>query len=240
MTEPSTVEAEEDVYVFPMSFAQERLWFLDQLVTDNPFYNIPAGLRLKGRLDVEALRRSLDTLIERHEVLRTHFALSDGQPVQVIAPRLALELPVIDLGPLAEPARTAEVRRLAEETARQPFSLEQGPLLRARLLRLADDDWVLLSCVHHIVADGWSLGIFIRELTTLYGDFVRGGPPTLPELEINTPISRSGNANGCVDRNWSGCWPIGKFDSPTRHRCRPSRRIDPGRPRRPFTAAAKH
>ncbi|MCP5425322.1 MAG: amino acid adenylation domain-containing protein [Gammaproteobacteria bacterium] len=184
MTEPSTVEAEEDVYVFPMSFAQERLWFLDQLVTDNPFYNIPAGLRLKGRLDVEALRRSLDTLIERHEVLRTHFALSDGQPVQVIAPRLALELPVIDLGPLAEPARTAEVRRLAEETARQPFSLEQGPLLRARLLRLADDDWVLLSCVHHIVADGWSLGIFIRELTTLYGDFVRGGPPTLPELEI--------------------------------------------------------
>src|SRR6266576_2564818 len=174
----------DSTYLFPVSFAQQRLWFLDQLLPGNPFYNIPAALRLKTRLNVAALRRSLNEIVRRHEALRTCFSVVDGQPVQVIAPVLELELAVADLGGIAEGERENEALRLAGAEAQRPFDLATGPLLRASLLQLADADYVLLLVMHHIVTDGWSMGVFFRELTDLYGAFVMGRPSPLPPLPI--------------------------------------------------------
>jgi amino acid adenylation domain-containing protein len=174
----------DSTYLFPVSFAQQRLWFLDQLLPGNPFYNIPAALRLKTRLNVAALRRSLNEIVRRHEALRTCFSVVDGQPVQVIAPVLELELAVADLGGIAEGERESEALRLAGAEAQRPFDLATGPLLRASLLQLADADYVLLLVMHHIVTDGWSMGVFFRELTDLYGAFVMGRPSPLPPLPI--------------------------------------------------------
>ncbi len=164
-----------------LSFAQQRLWFLDQLGDSN--YLVPATSRLTGRLDVKALEDSLNEIVRRHEALRTTFTTIDSQPMQVIAPHLSLTLAVLDLSQLPLDKRAVETRRLREEALR-PFDLEKGPLVRARLLRLAEDEHLLLLTMHHIVSDGWSLGVFIRELATLYEGFVIGKAPTLPELPI--------------------------------------------------------
>ncbi|HEY0734368.1 MAG TPA: amino acid adenylation domain-containing protein, partial [Herpetosiphonaceae bacterium] len=173
----------------PLSFAQQRLWFLDQLEPNNPFYNVPAAVRLAGALDVGALQQSLNALVRRHETLRTTFAVRAAEqgvqePAQVIAPQLRIDLPVVDLQALAVDEREAEVERITIEESRQPFDLRRGPLIRARLLRLAPGEHVLLLTLHHIISDGWSTRVLIRDLTACYAAFEQGVAPQLPTLPI--------------------------------------------------------
>jgi amino acid adenylation domain-containing protein len=169
----------------PLSFAQQRLWFLDQLLPGNPSYNIPCAFRLTGELRADVLAKALGELLRRHEVLRTTFPLVDGQPVQVISPAGAHQLPLVDLGHLPEGERETAARRLAEAEAEQPFDLARGPVFRAKLLRLGAQDHRLLLTLHHIAADGWwSLEVFTRELSALYEALATGRPSPLPELPI--------------------------------------------------------
>ncbi|NLG48893.1 MAG: AMP-binding protein, partial [Chloroflexi bacterium] len=168
----------------PLSFAQQRLWFLDQLEPGNLFYNIPLAVRLKGALDADALRRALNEIVRRHEALRTTFAAVDGRPVQVIAPELSIPLPVEDLRGLTPEKREAEALRLATEDAQTPFDLGGGPLLRARLLQVDDAEHIAVLVLHHIVSDGWSMRLLIRELAALYHAYAAGRPSPLPELPI--------------------------------------------------------
>ena len=156
----------------PLSFAQQRLWFLDQLEPGNLFYNIPTAIRLSGPLDVDALRNALNTVIRRHEVLRTTFAVAGGKPIQVIAPELILALPVTDVSAAADPE--AEALRIATAEARLPFDLASGPLLRGKLLRLSDQAHLAIFVIHHVAADGWSLGILVGELAALYEAYKQG------------------------------------------------------------------
>ncbi|RMF36691.1 MAG: non-ribosomal peptide synthetase, partial [Chloroflexi bacterium] len=168
----------------PLSFAQQRLWFLDQLAPNTPLYNIPDAIRLRGPLDVAVLERSLNEIVRRHESLRTTFRATDGKPVQVIAPTLKLPLPLVDLSGLPKAAREAEVQRLATEEAQRPFDLSRGPLLRVTLLRLGDEEHVALLTMHHIISDGWSMRVLVQELAALYDAFSHGRPSPLPDLPI--------------------------------------------------------
>ena len=168
----------------PLSFGQERLWFLDRLDPGSPVYNMPAAVSLTGRLDPQALRGAIEGIAARHEVLRAAFPAPAGTPVQTAAPRLGLRLSLADLSGLAPAARRAETLRLAAAEAARPFDLETGPPLRASLLRLEAGEHVLLVTVHHIVFDGWSLGIFLGELAALYGGLLSGVDPALPPLPI--------------------------------------------------------
>src|SRR6185436_12900508 len=167
-----------------LSFAQERLWFLDRLEPGSVAYNLPSLVRFQGRLDVPALAAALRQIAQRHEVLRTTYRLIDGEPHQIVAPAADLPLPVVDLEGLDDETRLAEARRLGGAQARTPFDLEHGPLIRALLVRLAGQDHVLLAAMHHIVSDGWSMGIFSREVAALYDTLSRRVPPTLPEPAI--------------------------------------------------------
>ena len=169
---------------FPLSFAQQRLWFLEQLTPGNFTYNILAGLRLTGTLDARSLERSLNELVKRHEVLRTAFKTINGQPVQAIASNLELKILEIDLRSLPETERSREVERLIAAEAKLAFDLSQAPLLRAKLLHLSDSNWVLLLSTHHIIFDAWSVGIFIQELATFYQAFCTGKPSPLLELSV--------------------------------------------------------
>ncbi|MCA1614248.1 MAG: condensation domain-containing protein [Acidobacteria bacterium] len=169
---------------FDLSYSQRRLWFLDQLDPGSAAYNIPTAVRLRGALGVGNFGRSLDEIVRRHETLRTTFKAVEGRPVQVIAPSLALPLAVEDLTGFGADVREAEVMRLAAAEARLPFDLAQGPLLRARLLRLGAAEHVLLLTMHHIICDGWSMGVFIRELAAVYEAFGAGKPSPLPDLPI--------------------------------------------------------
>jgi amino acid adenylation domain-containing protein/FkbM family methyltransferase len=167
----------------PLSFAQQRLWFLDQLEGPSATYNMPIGLRLEGRLDQAVLARSLKEIVARHEVLRSRFALVNGVPVVRIA-TVDQPLPVIDLRMLPAEAQAAEVERLLNNEARRTFDLATGPLLRTTLLALASDVHILLFNIHHIVCDGWSVGVFIRELAALYQAFSQGRTSPLPPLAV--------------------------------------------------------
>ncbi|HEX7239937.1 MAG TPA: amino acid adenylation domain-containing protein, partial [Longimicrobiaceae bacterium] len=168
----------------PLSFAQQRLWFIDRLEPGSPAYNMPFPLRLRGALDARALERSLAEVVRRHEALRTRFDAVGGEPVQVVDPAGPVALPLRDLRGLPEPARAAEVRRLAAEEALRPFDLERGPLLRAVLVRLADEEHALLFTLHHVVFDGWSMGVLTREVSAAYAAFAEGRAPSLPELPV--------------------------------------------------------
>src|SRR5687768_12098862 len=168
----------------PLSFAQERLWFLDQFEPGSPIYNIPAAFRLPGPLNVRALEQSINEIVNRHEILRTTFQSQDGQPVQVISPTLVIEVPLIDLSGFPDTVRDAEAQRLTANEAMAPFDLAQGPLLRTSLLKLADMDHLLLFTMHHIVSDAWSMGILWRELGTLYEQYSTGRKAALPRLPI--------------------------------------------------------
>ncbi|WP_414590177.1 condensation domain-containing protein, partial [Scytonema sp. PCC 10023] len=163
---------------------QQRLWFLDQLEPGSPFYNIPVAIHLKGWLNVPALELSLNEIVQRHEALRTTFATVAGEPVQVIAPQQQLELRMVDLSGLSAPQREMEVQSLSAREAQQPFDLAQGPLLRVTLLELGTAEYVMLLTMHHIISDGWSMGILVREIATLYTAFCEGKPSLLPELPI--------------------------------------------------------
>jgi amino acid adenylation domain-containing protein/non-ribosomal peptide synthase protein (TIGR01720 family) len=166
----------------PLSYAQQRLWFLEQLEPSRAVYNLPLAWRLIGNLNVFALERSLGEMVRRHEILRTTFPSVDGHPMQVIAPVLALPLPVVDLQALPATEREAAVERLATEEARRPFDLACGPLVRTTLLRLSHEDHVLLLTLHHIIFDGWSAEVFWRELATFYTAICTGQPLSLPVL----------------------------------------------------------
>ncbi|MCA1612825.1 MAG: amino acid adenylation domain-containing protein [Acidobacteria bacterium] len=168
----------------PLSFAQQRLWFMDQMEPGSAAYNVPAALRLEGRLDADALRRALGEVVRRHESLRTSFAVVDGESVQIIAEAREVEVPVLDLRPLSARARDEESRRQMIAEAEAGFDLQSGPLLRARLLRLDDAEHLLLFTMHHIVSDGWSQGVLVREVGALYAAYAEGQPSPLPELEL--------------------------------------------------------
>ncbi len=179
-----TIQPRKQAGDLPLSFAQQRLWFLDQLRPDNSFYNIPAGLHLQGPLKLEVLEASLNEIVRRHEALRTTFHVVAGQPVQVIAPTLHLPLPVVDLRTWPPAERMEEALRRANQDALTPFDLQTGPLLRASVLQMGGEEHVLLLTLHHIVADGWSLGIFNHELMQLYSAFARGQQSPLPALTL--------------------------------------------------------
>ncbi|HEV2844207.1 MAG TPA: condensation domain-containing protein, partial [Thermoanaerobaculia bacterium] len=170
----------------PLSFGQQRLWFLDQLERGTAAYNIPSAVRLRGTLDSRGLAGSLAAVVERHEALRTVFLLPEGEdePVQRILPAGPVPLPLVDLGSLPPGAREAEVRRLAAAEARRPFSLSRGPLLRAGLIRLSGEEHILLLTLHHVVSDGWSMGILVREVSALYAALAAGQPSPLPALPV--------------------------------------------------------
>jgi amino acid adenylation domain-containing protein/non-ribosomal peptide synthase protein (TIGR01720 family) len=170
----------------PLSFAQQRLWFLHQLEPDSTSYNMPSATRLHGQLNAAALEQSLNTLLQRHEPLRTTFAVANGQPVQHIAPTATLAWLLIDVSALPEPAvQQAAVQQLAWEETQQLFDLAHGPLIRARLLRLSDEDHLLLLTLHHAVADGWSMDLLFKELSMLYTAYQTGTSPRLPVPAIH-------------------------------------------------------
>ncbi|HEY7817324.1 MAG TPA: condensation domain-containing protein, partial [Vicinamibacteria bacterium] len=168
----------------PLSFAQQRLWFLDRLIPGKAFYNLPAGVRLKGPLDVDAIRKTFAEIVRRHEVLRTSFPLVEGHPEQAIAAVAPVAMPVIDLSTLRPAARERATQALAGDEATGPFDLARGPLIRIRLLRLGEAEHVAFVTMHHIVADGWSMGVLTREVGALYHAFSRGLPSPLPELNV--------------------------------------------------------
>lgn len=179
-----------------LSFAQQRLWFLEQLRPGSPDYNMPTALQLDGALDVDALRRTLNEIVRRHEALRTRFDNVAGTPVQVVDAPYDLALAVSDLR--GEPARATLARELAQQEALRGFDLARGPLLRARLLRLDDAQHVLLFTLHHIVSDGWSMAVLLREVAVLYRAFVAGHPSPLPAL----PLQYADHARW--ERIWQG------------------------------------
>jgi len=170
--------------LLPASFAQQRLWFIQQLDPDSAAYNIPFAARLSGPLDAGAFERMLTEVVRRHEVLRTTFMAVDGQPVQIISPPSPFPLPVLSLEHLPEAEREAAARAQATDEARLRFDLSQGPLLRVRLLRLAPDDQVVLFTMHHIISDGWSTGVLVREVAALYEAYRRGAESPLEELSV--------------------------------------------------------
>ena len=167
----------------PMSFAQQRLWFLNQLEPDSPAYNISRSTVLSGGLNLAALAASLGEIVRRHEALRTVFKGMDGEPRQVVRPAASFPLPLVDLSGLASSRAHAEAERVAAEEAARPFDLARGPLLRAAVLCLGDENAVLTT-MHHIVSDGWSMGIFSSELRALYEAALAGHPSPLPELPV--------------------------------------------------------
>lgn len=168
----------------PLSFAQQRLWFLNRFDPASPLYNVSFGLRLNGRLDRLALHRALLEISRRHEVLRTIFMLIDGQPAQIVDPEIELELPLVDLTSLSDSGREAELKRLNREQRRQPFDLASGNVLRAMLCRIKENDHAFLLTMHHIVSDAWSRDILIREMAQLYHAFSTGRQSPLPDLPI--------------------------------------------------------
>ncbi len=182
--EPQPIVRLKERNHLPLSFAQQRLWFLDQLQPGSAAYNMAGALEISGRLDVNVLERSLDEILRRHEALRTTFETLDGQPVQVIAHAMRLALPLTDLSGMSEAERESQVKHLSQEEAEQSFDLTQGPLIRGRLLRLSGEAHLLLLTMHHIISDGWSTGVLIREVAALYEAYSRGEASPLPELEV--------------------------------------------------------
>ncbi|MCG6137857.1 MAG: amino acid adenylation domain-containing protein [Nostoc sp. LLA-1] len=168
----------------PLSFAQQRLWFLDQLIPNNPFYNIPLALHLTGALNLSALEQTFNEIVRRHEALRTSVVMQEGQPVQVINSTLTILLPVIDLRLLPEAKREIQARRLTTQEAQRPFNLSTDSLLRVKLLRLGETQYILLLTMHHIVSDGWSIGVLIQEIAALYTAFDSNQPSPLAKLTI--------------------------------------------------------
>jgi acyl-CoA synthetase (AMP-forming)/AMP-acid ligase II/2-polyprenyl-3-methyl-5-hydroxy-6-metoxy-1,4-benzoquinol methylase len=168
----------------PLSFAQQRLWFLHQFAESNPFYNMPSVLQISGELDIAALEHTFNEIVRRHESVRTSFSVVDGEPVQVIAAPEPLRLPLIDLQELTTEERELKTRSLIVAETGAPFDLSVSPLLRATLLKLAADDHVLVVTMHHIISDGWSMGVLIREVTALYAAYLKRQASPLPELPV--------------------------------------------------------
>src|SRR6266404_515317 len=173
--------------VAPLSYNQQGLWVLNQLMPGTSLYHTPMAVRLTGVLNVTALERALNSIVARHDALRTTFTTLEGTPSQVIASEALLELPLIDLSSELDTEREPAAQRLLQHEARRPFDLSLGPLVRSILVRLCEQEHILLVTMHHIVTDGWSVGIFQRELSELYTGFAAGDGATLPELPIQYP-----------------------------------------------------
>ncbi len=203
----------------PLSFPQQRLWFIDRLAPDSSTYNIPTAFRLRGSLDSAALAASLDAVVCRHEMLRTRFVEVDGQPWQEILPPAPVPFPSIDLGGLPEARREAELARLGWEEAGQPFDLRRGPLLRARRIRLGGEEHALLLTLHHVAADGWSVGVLFAELSALYGAATLAPPAPLPALAV--PLASPLAIQYADFAVWQRAWPpevlAGQLDYWRRH-----------------------
>ena len=168
----------------PLSFAQQRLWFLTQLEPDNSAYNIPQTFRLRGKLNLSALRQAINAVVARHETLRARFRLLKGVPVQLVSRSAQIRVPLIDIEALAPEQRETEGQRLRKAESLQPFDLAREFPIRASVVRVRPDDYLLLLTIHHIVSDGWSMGIFNRELSVCYEAFATGKSIDLPELPI--------------------------------------------------------
>jgi hypothetical protein len=173
-----------DLEKLPLSYAQQRLWFLEQMEPGSAIYNVPQALRVTGELAVEVLEASLREVIRRHEVLRTRFALREGEAEQVIEEQVKFKLTVEDLSRWEREAAERAIQERARAEAQQGFDLSTGPMLRAKLLRLSASEHVLLLTMHHIVSDGWSLGVLVKEIGTLYQAYARGESSPLPELPV--------------------------------------------------------
>ena len=174
----------EEVFVFPASFAQQRLWFLDQLIPGNGIYNVPTVIRLTGSLKLAALEQTFNEIVRRHETLRTTFIVSDGQPLQAIAPSLTIPLSVLDLQQLPDDEQEVKAKCIITAEIEHPFDLSSGPLLRVILLVLSETEHILLLNMHHIICDDWSMGVLIRELGTVYAAFAQNQPSPLLELPL--------------------------------------------------------
>src|SRR5215212_1574343 len=183
-SEPAEIPRRDPADPLPLSFAQQRLWFLDQLAPNNPFYNIPLGVQLDGPLNVEALKLSFNEIVRYHETLRTSFEVVSGQPAQVIHLPYAPELPLVDLRELEHSQREAEAQRLADAEALQPFDLAGDQLFRITLVSLAEDSHLLVLTMHHIISDGWSKNVLLKDLALLYEAYSLGESSPLPELPI--------------------------------------------------------
>ncbi len=170
--------------IYPTSFSQQRLWFMDRLVPGSVFYNVEAAIPIHAELNPAVFERAINEIVARHGVLRTTFREDKAEPVQVVAPELAVPLPVQDLRQLPSAERESRARDIRAARAREPFDLGTGPLIRTELLRLQNTEWLFLLHMHHIVADGWSMGIFSRELTALYEALARDRPSQLPPLVL--------------------------------------------------------
>jgi amino acid adenylation domain-containing protein/FkbM family methyltransferase len=183
LQEPAIERVSREIEI-PLSFAQQRLWFVDQLQPGGHAYNIAVAVRIKGPLDAAALKQSFNQIVERHESMRTTFPSVDGRPSQLIATAAEVELEIVDLSGAADGEREAETLRLAIEAARRPFDLARGPLFQISLLRLEEQEHVLLLTMHHIISDGWSTGLFIREMALLYEAAINARPAVLPALPL--------------------------------------------------------
>ena len=168
----------------PVSFGQQRLWFIDQLEGSSAQYHIPEALRLRGDLDIAALKSAINEIIERHESLRTCFTQIDGEPAQIICPHLTLDVPLIDLSALDPHEQQKELKAALHNEWEEPFDLTRGPLLRAKLIKLSAQEHIFVRTFHHIVADGWSEEIFNREFAEMYAAFREGRRPALPPLPL--------------------------------------------------------
>ena len=184
-TPPDLEVQEDDIFVFPASFAQRRLWFLDQW--EPGVYIIPLAIGLVGSMNLSAMERALQDIVQRHEALRTTFKMVESELVQVVVSHMPFSLPLIELHHFAEDVRLVKLRRLVKEEFHRPFDLQRGPLLRATMVKLEDHYHAMLLSMHHIVSDAWSMEIFFRELTNTYSSYVTGEPQELPELALQYP-----------------------------------------------------
>ncbi|HET6977261.1 MAG TPA: amino acid adenylation domain-containing protein [Pyrinomonadaceae bacterium] len=203
------VSRSRDTDTFPLSFAQQRLWVLSQLQSDDSVYNMGGGVRMRGRLNNHALERALVEIVSRHEVLRTTFKQIDGEPVQVIGPPQALLLPSFSLESLPAAQAKAEAMMLARQEWRQGFDLEHGPLFRAKLLHLAAEEHILLLTMHHIIFDAWSMGVFVRELAVLYEAYASDNPTpfsTAPVQYVDFAVAEREWLQGEVFNQQSAYW----------------------------------
>jgi aspartate racemase len=178
------IKALPDDEQLPLSYAQQRLWFLNQLMPDSNAYNLPAEMVIDAQINVTAFQQALTEVMRRHEALRTTFVLSGAQPLQHINPPAPFDLPLVDLRALSTAEQRAVTERLQQESELRPFDLQAGPLVRAKLVRTDEQEYLFLLNMHHIVSDGWSMGVLLHEIETLYDSFTRGVPSPLPELEV--------------------------------------------------------
>ncbi len=175
---------ETEVYVFPASFAQKRLWFLDQLEPGSPFYNLPYAVRLTGQLNIDLLEQSFQIIVRQHEALRTSLLTVDGEPVQVINPDANLQITSINLQNLPKHQREEQARKIAIEEVKRPFVLSECPLFRVKLLQINEQNYILLLTIHHVIFDGWSIGILLKELAVVYQNLSDNQPADLPDLQL--------------------------------------------------------